>query len=210
MDTMVLHIDESPKHIAKAWFDKGKNEETLFKFISYWIVFNHLYNYGIDNFDDSDERFRIKSYCKRHLQVLESTIEFSKLDIYEFEKSPVLSGPKTIGEISQFKSKYDITEMIIDELYYTVANERNPIDKKIKIIELKEKAKAITDEYFDIRGDNNKRKIIALFSAMYTVRCNLFHGMKTPDPSRDYNLVEESASILEMCLKDLIEDTFKD
>lgn len=42
-----------------------------------------------------------------------------------------------------------------------------------------------------------KDRINALFMTMYQVRCNLFHGQKNPESSRDRELVESTAIILE-------------
>lgn len=206
MEIQNLHIDQVPKTIANEWFDRGKNEETLFRFVSYWIVFNHLYNYGLTNIDDKNERCRIEDYCKRHMPTLINTLDFRELKLDEFLSNPVIPGSRTVDDILPFESKDKIKEKILNVLYHYNLNNNNSKDK---YREIEGKAEKIAEEYLNIRGSNKRKKIMSLFSAMYTVRCNLFHGNKTPHPSRDYYLVEESASILEKCLESLIKETFK-
>ncbi len=52
-----------------------------------------------------------------------------------------------------------------------------------------------------------EKRMEALFLTIYQVRCNMFHGSKTPEPERDYQLVDSSQKILEKVLRKLIEKT---
>lgn len=203
-----LHLDRVPKTIAKEWFDRGKNEDTLFKFVSYWIVFNQLYNFGVSNIDNTTERERINKYCRNHIRVLKQKLDFTKLDLTEFYAGPVIQGSGTVNDVETNDSIIVIKEKILKKLSgFSLANRSNNIEN---IRELENKAKDIARDYINIRDNNGNDKIMSLFSEIYTVRCNLFHGSKTPTPSRDYFLVEESNAVLEMCLEDLMDDTFKD
>ncbi|MCQ2578046.1 MAG: hypothetical protein MJ176_05900 [Treponema sp.] len=55
--------------------------------------------------------------------------------------------------------------------------------------------------YKDLIKGTSKQQTIAIFQMMYQVRCNLFHGSKTPNMERDLNLVRNSGEILEIYLK---------
>ena len=216
---------EYPYEIAEGWFDKGQNEETVFKFISYWIVFNHLYNYGLIDIDEKRERKRIEEFCKNNMETLVQTIDFSKLDLSAFLDKPVISGSKIIKGIDGFTSRDSIIERVKDSIYKPDPKEGKLLDKalkdnalKDKILkekalkekDLKEKAERIADDYLNIRGSDIEKKILSLFNEIYTVRCNLFHGSKMPieNYERDYNLVAESAAVLELCLPELVFNTF--
>lgn len=45
----------------------------------------------------------------------------------------------------------------------------------------------------------------ALFQTIYQVRCNLFHGSKSPDDKRDINLVRCAGEIMEIYMKTIME-----
>jgi|GEM_PF-2461267 len=49
-----------------------------------------------------------------------------------------------------------------------------------------------------------KSKIKELFMIIYQVRCNLFHGQKSPSRQRDQQLCEASAHFVELLLEELI------
>lgn len=59
----------------------------------------------------------------------------------------------------------------------------------------------------DGRGNSTKRAIDLLL-IIYQVRCNLFHGSKSPDDDRDMALVEASAEIMGEYLKRLLSDYY--
>jgi hypothetical protein len=47
------------------------------------------------------------------------------------------------------------------------------------------------------RSETPERRLAAVAGILYQVRCNLFHGSKDPDNSRDRMLVRASLGILE-------------
>ena len=53
-------------------------------------------------------------------------------------------------------------------------------------------------------SDIQQRRIDGLLLSIYTVRCNLFHGNKSPEIERDYRLVEAGWHIVEGYLKELL------
>lgn len=57
------------------------------------------------------------------------------------------------------------------------------------------------DLYESVKNDYGARRMKSLFLTMYQVRCNLFHGSKSPYNERDLQLVKSSAEILENYLK---------
>lgn len=59
----------------------------------------------------------------------------------------------------------------------------------------------------NLLSDNEDEKISALFQTMYQVRCNLFHGGKSPSDDRDRELVQASAVILSGYLEVLLKDS---
>jgi len=58
----------------------------------------------------------------------------------------------------------------------------------------------------DIRDGhrNTTERAISLLLSVYQVRCNLFHGGKSPDNRRDLKLVESSAEIMNGYLRVLL------
>ncbi len=189
------HISDFPEIIVNEWFDKGKKEDVVFKFICYWIAFNHLYNYGVILFDPPYEKNRIRKYCTKNMDTLLSDIDFEKLDLSEFYKSPVLPGSATIEEDESGDPEINLIKRITKAL-----SEGHRRTEK--------EAGDIAYDFCALRGEDKREKIIALFMEMYRVRCNLFHGDKRPSSNRDLLLVEQSGEVLQMCLPGLIEKTF--
>ena len=60
--------------------------------------------------------------------------------------------------------------------------------------------------YKDIREGrgNTPERATSLLLSVYQVRCNLFHGGKSPDNKRDLKLVESSAEIMNGYLRVLL------
>lgn len=56
--------------------------------------------------------------------------------------------------------------------------------------------------------NNSTQRATDLLLTIYQVRCNLFHGSKSPDDSRDLALVEASAEIMYEYLKRLLSDNY--
>ncbi len=55
----------------------------------------------------------------------------------------------------------------------------------------------------------NKEKMQMLFNTIYRVRCNLFHGSKTPDSYRDNDLIKNAGAILQIYLNYIFSNTLK-
>lgn len=56
--------------------------------------------------------------------------------------------------------------------------------------------------------NNSTQRAIDLLLTIYQVRCNLFHGSKSPNDDRDLKLVEASAEIMHEYLKRLLSDNY--
>jgi len=195
------HSLSIPERIVKEWYERGTNEkEALFKFVSYWIVFNQLYNYGIENLDDYSETRRIQFFCRDHIDVLADIIDFDTPYLDEMKSSPVIDGTAIVD----LENKDGDEKAIAIELFKKMSNRRSDRDS------VKKRCSWIASDYIRIRDNSTREdtRIISLFMTMYRVRCNLFHGMKRPNAERDYNLVRDSATILEECLPALMVDTF--
>lgn len=196
------HTDSCPSTIVKEWYERGQQEkEAMFKFVSYWIVFNHLYNYNLKDIETSYETGRIRDYCYQHMNVLVDTVDFNASYLDEMKSSPVIPDTFQTNHIDWNGEQ----EYIEEKLYELLARGRNEDGR------LRSKCEYIARDYINICDESAKsrKRIVSLFMTIYRVRCNLFHGMKRPYPGRDYNLVRDSADILERCLPGLIEDTFR-
>lgn len=199
MERRIIHLDVCPSQIAREWYKRGKEEsDTIYKFVSLWIAFNQLYNYRVYNLDAPETR-RIRDYCKAHIGVLADTISFTESYMDPFIESPVISIPVSLRGIDWRRGKEEITDCIYSAVYRGIEDE----NKRRRI-------GFTAQDYINICNDKAKvnSRIYSLFQMVYKVRCNLFHGMKMPNPGRDYELVKSSAEILENCLPELIEDTF--
>ena len=189
-----LYMAEEPPRIAKEWFNRGKNEEdTVFAFICYWITFNQLYSYCAQ--DRMSERELIKDFIRNYRDIFKSCLDFSDPMMDVFFEAPVLEKSASATGLDWFQSKAGI----LDELYDMIGFYYD-----------KGECRHIMNMHLDLLNDGNNKlsRIQILFMYIYQVRCNLFHGNKTPTPERDWRLVESSAQILEIVLPKLIVEVF--
>ena len=199
MDKDYLHIDDCPSTIAREWLDRGQREtDELYKFVSYWIVFNHLYNYGIDDFDEI-ETIRIKDFCKKHSEVLAEVLDFNAEYLKPLKERPVIPGPGRVG-IIDWKGDVDY---LTERIYEIISRNRESSHKE-------EISRFVAKDYQNICNPKAKLeyRVESLIMTIYRIRCNLFHGMKSGDPGRDYELVVSAEKVLDCCLPALIKDTF--
>lgn len=194
MDNNRLDMVIEPPRIAKEWFNKGKAEkDVVFAFICYWITFNQLYSYYAQ--PRLSERGMVEDFIRQHRNSFKSLIDMSDPIVDVFLEAPVLEKSATAVGIDWTQSEADILDNLCDKIgnYYSEGESRSIMKRHIRLI----------DE------DNNKLdRIIVLFMYIYQVRCNLFHGNKTPTPKRDWRLVESSSQILGTVLPTLIFDVF--
>ena len=194
-----LHTDDCPSTIAREWLERGKHEtDELFKFVSYWIVFNHLYNYGVDDFDEK-EASRIKDFCKKHSEALSEVLDFDADYLKPLKERPVIPGSGRVGIIDWREDE----DYLAERIYEIISRNRVGSHKE-------EISRFVAKDYKNICNPRAKLKyrVESLLMTIYRIRCNLFHGMKSGDPGRDYELVVSAGKVLECCLPTLIKDTF--
>jgi hypothetical protein len=58
---------------------------------------------------------------------------------------------------------------------------------------------------FSVVTNSKEERLLSLFMMLYSVRCNLFHGQKSPDSLRDLELVRSGAAIVMGAVEMLLE-----
>ncbi len=192
-----VHTDEAPFIIAREWFDRGSREsDSVYAFISYWITFNQLYNYDAE--DIGSDRDKIMDFIRRHSDIFISCVDFNADYLDVFMESPVMAEDVRAPELDwSYESEHALTDRLYAAVGSRVYNRRKCADIVAGHIDL------IDDDIAPLK------RIRILFSYIYQVRNNLFHGHKTPSPERNWRLVDSSAQILEACLPDLMKAIFK-
>lgn len=203
MDSFNYSYERYPYEIARQWFERGqKEEDNVFRFVSYWIVFNQMYNYGVNDYERTTETERIMDFCRKHVETLIDTVNFDADYLNEFKARPVISSHHTVDELDWRGGEDYIARKIYERL-----GRRNGERDNV----LYNKCFNIAKEFVglcDYRS-NPKKRITLLFLTIYRIRCNLFHGMKNPQPKRDFRLISDSADILEECLPALMDEVFR-
>ena len=185
-DAKVLDAKESDKQFNwQNWYNYGieHNNPFFVKFMALWIAFNEKYkNYPQYNkYGNYDERLTIENFCEQNKKVLSDKFE----DV--FIKSKLTEEFYKMNDEKEFY----VRDMKIYEY---------PEDKREKIIKYRKMdSKNVTPPIID-----KWKATKAMFSLMYSVRCNLFHGGKDAMNERDIELVRCSGEILEIYLKDLM------
>lgn len=179
---------------SKRMVQPGENEEdTVFAFISYWITFNQLYSYCAQ--DRMSERELIKDFIRNYREIFKNCLDFSDAMMDVFFEGPVLEKSASAAGLDWSQSKAGIIDDLCDKVGFY-------FDKG--------ECRHIMNMHLDLLNDGNSKmnRIQILFMYIYQVRCNLFHGNKTPTPERDWRLVESSAQVLEKVLPTLIAEVF--
>jgi len=172
----------------QSWYNYGveHNDPFFVKFMTLWIAFNEQYkkNPQYNSKGNVDERLTIENFCKENIQKL--------LDKYDdvFIKSKL---------IEAFRGKNDKEEYYIRDMrIYSDHSPYKTRDDEERIINYRK------NDIKNLKSDDPKKATLALFNAMYAVRCNLFHGGKDATNERDIELVRCSGEILEIYLKALM------
>ncbi len=186
-----LVYDSARIYISREWYqignnhhpvaDNDKSESVAFKFVSYWVSFNALYAVEKKK-EEMSEREQIEAFIRNNEARLTGLFRYS-MDgsIQIFLERPVLYG----------------TDMPDGGMY-------SP-DRKYNELECKHKNEFAL--WRDLNESVEKYKeidaLVYLIQTIYTVRNNLFHGHKTPYPSRNYQLVDCSQQIMRKLLERL-------
>ena len=190
MDDKMIHLDDCPRKLVSGWIARGNKEnDVLFKFVSYWIALNQLYNFDGD--DNKKERSRIKSFSRKYAQKIVEALEFNADYMKIFKERPILAGFNTTGEYDWKEEPDSIAQKII-----------NRFKSHKGRLYFESNCKDAANYYVWMNNPNRESedKAEALLMSIYQVRCNLFHGNKDPELKRNYDLIESSARILEILL----------
>lgn len=174
------------KDNANKWFDYSKKHapEAVSKFVMLWIAFNWEYSeYSDGGF--LPEPTTIRHFCRdrdnrKKLLGYDPFVPNKTEAIKVFKKGPV------------FDDRYD---------RYKNSEDSRVREKYEKALE---KAEAI---YEGLKSNEPAVRMENLILTIYQVRCNLFHGSKTPlgpRETRDSELIESSAEIMEEYMKRLL------
>lgn len=111
------------------------------------------------------------------------------------------------GERTKINIYCEKKEVIIESVHKLVWN--SPFIKIFLNEPVKDmRAGYLTDDnkkdFEKLTKENGIAQSKALFQTIYQVRCNLFHGSKSPDDKRDINLVRCSGEIMEIYMKAII------
>ena len=190
-----IYYDEEAYRIAINWYEKGTEEEdSVFAFVSFWIVMNQLYNYG--QLRTESDRVRLNEYIKRNKEDLIKIIDFDAEYLDVFMENPVLDGKLMPLGIDWSNPERQIR--------------READDIMGNFFDASEVSKIVRNHLLLIDDETNKHlRIKVLFSYIYSVRCNLLHGNKSLDSERNWRLINSSAEILRICLPTLIKTTFR-
>lgn len=175
------HIGEIS--IAQHWYNQAiainkKSPDCIYRFMSSWLAFNFLYSER-DRIDQrgnfKPERTIIKEYCQKHYTSLERAHVF---EVCKKEVYKLLEEPV----ISMREQPPKSNQGEHTSCDWAKENRVDALNVKLPM----------------------KKRIVALVQIIYTVRCNLFHGAKSPASGRDYELVYSSTIIMEEFLKQLL------
>ena len=174
-----VHFDQI--NIARDWFEFGKNgnfpnqtdddtAKVITQFVAYWVAFNSIYSVDMDQ---PDEKIRSKMKLTERKQIEDCINNY-----YE----------------NCFKDAIDFNAEYINIFKEVLV---------FKGVKIPEKNKKYYNIHYLTLNDGNSSdeiKLNALVQIIYQVRCNVFHGSKSPQPGRNYNLVKNSNIVLEKLL----------
>lgn len=176
------------KTFVKEWVKRGDIErekisenEWIFAFFCYFIAFNYLYSRE----NNGSNRNQIKSFLTTEKNVLcdfsQNLIINKKLISSEYYKT-IVRDDRLINGNAITKYNNEFIKLLVPEC---TPNDFN------KLVENK-----TIPELFDSGIFQKKDVNLFLFLSIYQVRCNLFHGNKCINDSRNKNLIKDGAKIL--------------
>ena len=190
MEEKRIHLEGCPHKLVDGWIERGnKEEDVLFKFVSYWIALNQMYNYRGD--ENDSEASKIKAFGRKHDRIIIYALDFQAEYMKIFKERPILGWFDRADRYDWREGEDFVAERMMQKFSYL--QNRPRFESNIR-----DAAK-----YYVRICDSNcrsKNKSEALLMSIYRIRCNLFHGNKDPDSERNYRLIESSARILENVL----------
>ena len=180
MNDKSLHFDSM--QISKEWFEIGASKDGVepfdvaFRFIAFWIAFNGHYA----KVSSGSEHEQIEIFMKENSEKFSNLFDFDNdLKLAIFRTGPVFRGTAS--------PNYQ-TDYLHNDLSLFRSNQRDYIQRY--------------RDFMDTSASYEDR-LTALIFTIYDVRCNMFHGGKTPSPDRNYELVDASQWVLEKMLIEL-------
>ncbi|MBR0374011.1 MAG: hypothetical protein IJH91_05750 [Mogibacterium sp.] len=201
MTDQTLHLENAPKEIAVKWFLLGKRDpDPLMRFLSYWLSFTQLYNYGQTDLSRRTEAERVQAYCKDKLDLLIKVIDFDAPYLDAFKERPVITGTEDFSG----------TRWLVGNMNRIVIKMAEALGDEPAVAQSQEALRQIAGDYINVSRDPipASYRTLSLFATMYRIRCNLYHGLPNPDGAHDMALVKSAADVLEQCLPVLLTDTF--
>ena len=175
-----IHTQSIVNSDLNAWYKFGveHNNPFFIKFMTLWFAFNCMY----------------KKYPGIHTYKDEKSNEIKTRDDVEYEK---------INEWCNDEINKKKLQLLHNKIFKSPLIE---IFKEKPVIDMKKgfETKANKKNFNNLISSNYDNQIHGLFQTMYQIRCNLFHGSKSPDDNRDLELVRCSGEILELCLNAFI------
>lgn len=198
---------------AELWFNfsQKRDLDIVSKFVILWVAFNWEYA-EFSKFGTLGERASIRNLCKdKHKKKLLLDYDpFAKgeTDVIDiFKKRPVYD-----ASFERYVEglKLDFDGSFEEKMEYVLSDSFEKLEQKLKTEIAKRYKKAYEDSvdyYNKLCNGDPEEKMVNLILTIYQVRCNLFHGSKTPSgprETRDSLLIESSAEIMEEYMKRLL------
>ena len=230
---MKKNFDYKQKTLINAWISQAEvTSNDYLKFMSNWIAFNAIcYNLFSEravreraDIKDISKLRKIKDSVERNYEIQAESTSL----IFKDEKIDI--NIKTSERLS-FSIKEKYTE---DMIYHQFANSYfNKINVDEEVFQcLKESLKKIGDDRFyvinmaRIKAYNKYKKekdintmadigililcetnnLKTIKNVLYQIRCNIFHGAKTPGHGSDDQIVKAANPILEQLIKYLVNE----
>ena len=199
MNSKKINWIECPPKLVDGWIDRGRQEDdVLFKFVSFWIAMNQLYNLHGD--ENESEISRIKEFARNKHRIIDDNVDYQAGYMKIFKERPILGWFDTTDRYDWREGPDFVAERIMNRFQhrsdrqYLETNCRDAANNYVRICDPR---------------CRSKDKAEALLMSIYRVRCNLFHGGKNPEEERNYNLIESSVQILELILPGLRDDMYR-
>ena len=200
--------------------------------MAYWMSFNCLYsaydNNKVDKKDKEDKKKdeeksntpsevnQIKNYIK-HYYEKNKKFHFNAFD-HQNQFPEILRKPIIDAHFArrwEFFEDYDMIDNNQDALIFLQQKNQEFISNpnyKPRIDSLKTNGplhRSIENYTNLTQSSDVYKRTEALFLLIYQIRCNLFHGKKSPEEKRDFDLVVEAAYLMENYMDVFLKKTRK-
>lgn len=180
---------EQERKIGTEWYEYAskENDNYFVKFMMYWVAFNWLYEeYRKDSQDTQNSQETKNTKNTKNTKDCNDRPD-EKLAIQNFlDGNNNKENLKALESLKIFK-KPEFQDAIAVLTKEPIIDARTGIPKghyKYEVV--------------------NNESILDLIYIIYHIRCNLFHGSKSPSSDRNRDLVIASATILDAFLKKLL------